>query len=383
MSDMKSIGFVLKQHIKSYVQNHMLPKVYKKAVARTKVDKNKVIFAEMHSNTLPNSMMAVYDELKASGKDITLYVRDIKDMSWPESISFMKSFMKDYAAAGYVYICSYFLPVSSCKKRDETKVIQLWHSGGLLKKMGYDTLDDIPKAYKGNVTANYDLVTVSAPICVNYWKKALHLPAGITKPLGLPRTDIYFDKKWQAKCKARFEKIYPEAKGKRVVLYAPSFSGNAASPKAPGLEMGLVKEFAKLDDVYLIVRPHPLMRSVYPKYFDKRYKEISTDKLLPAIDVLVTDYSSILFDYSVYKKPFVMFCPDIKEYERSRGFYADPRSFPAPFVTKKDELLKCIEDKKYLEKCTDEELEKFYQIYMGSCDGKATKRLIREVERMK
>ena len=383
MSDMKSIGFVLKQHIKSYVQNHMLPKVYKKAVAHTKVDKNKVIFAEMHSNTLPNSMMAVYDELKASGKDITLYVRDIKDMSWPESISFMKSFMKDYAAAGYVYICSYFLPVSSCKKRDETKVIQLWHSGGLLKKMGYDTLDDIPKAYKGNVTANYDLVTVSAPICVNYWKKALHLPAGITKPLGLPRTDIYFDKKWQAKCKVRFEKIYPEAKGKRVVLYAPSFSGNAASPKAPGLEMGLDKEFAKLDDVYLIVRPHPLMRSVYPKYFDKRYKEISTDKLLPAIDVLVTDYSSILFDYSVYKKPFVMFCPDIKEYERSRGFYADPRSFPAPFVTKKDELLKCIEDKEYLEKCTDEELEKFYQTYMGSCDGKATKRLIREVERMK
>ena len=364
MSDMKSIGFVLKQHIKSYVQNHMLPKVYKKAVAHTKVDKNKVIFAEMHSNTLPNSMMAVYDELKASGKDITLYVRDIKDMSWPESISFMKSFMKDYAAAGYVYICSYFLPVSSCKKRDETKVIQLWHSGGLLKKMGYDTLDDIPKAYKGNVTANYDLVTVSAPICVNYWKKALHLPAGITKPLGLPRTDIYFDKKWQAKCKARFEKIYPEAKGKRVVLYAPSFSGNAASPKAPGLEMGLDKEFAKLDDVYLIVRPHPLMRSVYPKYFDKRYKEISTDKLLPAIDVLVTDYSSILFDYSVYKKPFVMFCPDIKEYEKSRGFYADPRSFPAPFVTKKDELLKCIEDKGYLEKCTDEELEKFYQTYM-------------------
>ena len=210
---MKSISFVIKQHIKSYVQNRMLPRVYKKAALSTKVDKNKVIFAEMHSNTLPSSMMAVYDALKASGKDITLYVRDVKDMSWPETFRFMKAFMKDYAAAGYVYICSYFLPVSSCKKREETKVIQLWHSGGLLKKMGYDTLDDIPKSYKGNVTANYDLVTVSAPVCVNYWKKALRLPAGITKPLGLPRTDIYFDKKWTDKCRARFEKIYPEAKG--------------------------------------------------------------------------------------------------------------------------------------------------------------------------
>ena len=340
---MKSISFVIKQHIKSYVQNRMLPRVYKKATLSTKVDKNKVIFAEMHSNTLPSSMMAVYDALKASGKDITLYVRDIKDMSWPETFRFMKAFMKDYAAAGYVYICSYFLPVSSCKKREETKVIQLWHSGGLLKKMGYDTLDDIPKSYKGNVTANYDLVTVSAPVCVNYWKKALRLPAGITKPLGLPRTDIYFDKKWTDKCRARFEKIYPEAKGKRVVLYAPSFSGNAASPKAPGLDMGLEKAFANLNDVFLIVRPHPLMRRVYPQYFDKRYKAISTDRLLPVTDLLITDYSSNLLDYSILRKPFIKFCPDIEEYEKNRGFYADPRSFPAPFITKKDELIKCVE----------------------------------------
>jgi len=291
--------------------------------------------------------------------------------------------MKEYAGAGYVFICSYFLPVSSCKKNPDTKVIQLWHSGGLLKKMGYDTLDDIPKAYKGNVTANYDLVTVSAPICVNYWKKALRLSAGITKPLGLPRTDIYFDKKWQAKCRARFEKIYPEAKGKRVVLYAPSFSGNAASPQSLGLNMGIEKAFQRLNDVYLIVRPHPLMKNIYPKYFDRKYMEISTDKLLPVIDVLVTDYSSILFDYSIYKKPFVMFCPDIEDYERTRGFYADPRSFPAPFVTKKEELVKCIEYKLYLDKCTDEALYDFYQTYMGCCDGRSTKRLINEVERLR
>ncbi len=380
---MKSISFVIKQHIKSYVQNRMLPRVYKKAALSTKVDKNKVIFAEMHSNTLPNSMMAVYDALKASGKDITLYVRDIKDMSWPETFRFMKAFMKDYAAAGYVYICSYFLPVSSCKKREETKVIQLWHSGGLLKKMGYDTLDDIPKSYKGNATANYDLVTVSAPVCVNYWKKALRLPAGITKPLGLPRTDIYFDKKWTDKCRARFEKIYPEAKGKRVVLYAPSFSGNAATPKAPGLDMGLEKAFANLNDVFLIVRPHPLMRRVYPQYFDKRYKAISTDRLLPVTDLLITDYSSILFDYSIFRKPFIMFCPDIEEYEKNRGFYADPRSFPAPFITKKDELIKCVEYKLYLDKCKDEDLYNFYQEYMGCCDGKSTMRLLKEVERLK
>ena len=86
--------------------------------------------------------------------------------------------MKEYAAAGYVYICSYFLPVSSCKKRKETKVIQLWHSGGLLKKMGYDTKDDIPRDYKGDVTANYDLYyfpTISWSYRRNTWHH-VHYP---------------------------------------------------------------------------------------------------------------------------------------------------------------------------------------------------------------
>ena len=67
-----------------------------------------------------------------------------------------KNFMQVYAQAEYVFINSYFLPVSSCRKRKETTVVQLWHSGGLMKKMGYDTTEDIPKYYKGNPTANYD-----------------------------------------------------------------------------------------------------------------------------------------------------------------------------------------------------------------------------------
>jgi CDP-ribitol ribitolphosphotransferase len=284
--------------------------------------------------------------------------------------------MREYAAAGYVYICSYFLPVSSCVKRPETKVIQLWHSGGLLKKMGHDTTDDIPEYYKGNVTANYDLVTVSAPVCVPVWESALKLPEGITKPLGLPRTDIYYNEKWNSKCRDAFYKLYPDAEGKRIALYAPSFSGNAADPKCAGLDMNIQTVFEELDDWYLIVRPHPHMKKKYPEYFDERTNKLSTEKLLPVADLLITDYSSILFDYSIYRKPFVLFCPDIDEYIRDRGFYADPYSFPCELTKTKDELLKAvinIKDNK-------NELEEFFQKYMSACDGHATRRIIQVAE---
>ena len=71
----------------------------------------------------------------------------------------MFEFMKLYAVSQTVVICDNFLPVASCRKRKGTKVIQLWHAGGALKKFGYDTADDIPAYYKGNVMANLPLVT--------------------------------------------------------------------------------------------------------------------------------------------------------------------------------------------------------------------------------
>ena len=184
------ILFRLKQNIKMYIQNVYLPQIYRKEISRTRVNPDKIILADMHSDSIPFSMKEIYNSLVSKGKKPTIYCRDTQKMSPFETMKFMKEFMREYAAAGYVYICSYFLPVSSCDKRPETKVIQLWHSGGLMKKMGYDTKDDIPKFYKGTVTKNYDLVTVSAPVCVPVWESALKLPAGVTKPLGLARTDI-------------------------------------------------------------------------------------------------------------------------------------------------------------------------------------------------
>ena len=380
-----SIGFRLKQYIKSYIQNKYLPSVYKKAVRKNKVDKDLIIMADMHSNGIPYSMKAVYKELVNRGKQPVVYCRDIKDMSMLESLKFMTNFMKDYSAAGYVYICSYFLPVSSCEKRTETKVIQLWHSGGLMKKMGYDTKDDIPKDYKGNVTANYDLVTVSAPVCVPIWQQALGLPEGITKSLGLARTDILFNKKWQQKCKDTFYELYPDAKGKKIVLYAPTFSGNAAYPKCPGLDMGLEEKFKELKDYYLIIRPHPHMKRQYPQYFDERAKKLPTERLLPVADIMLTDYSSTLFDYSIYQKPFILFCPDLDEYIEERGLYVDIDSFPAPVCRTADEVVKAIKEDDRVSSESEEykkELQEFYQKYMGSCDGKAVARILEAAEKL-
>ncbi len=366
------VSFRIKQYGKMFIQNVYLPAVYNYAVRRTSVDNELVVFADAHNEKLPESMQLAYSEIKKRGYKIKTVSSDFSKMSYMGQLRFMTRFMKIYARSSYVFISSYFLPVSSCRKREETKVIQLWHSGGLLKKMGYDAEDDFPKYYHGKITANYDHVTVSAPACVKYWERAWRMQHGIVFADGISRTDIYFDESWNNEARIKFEKIHPDAVGKKICVYAPSFSGNASNPRCMGMESGIVEAAGKLsDDWYFCFSLHPHLKDKYMRYSEK----MTTSELLPVADLLITDYSSVLFDYSIYKKPFLLFCPDYDDYKKKRGFYKDPADFPAPLIKSSSELVSVIRNEKW--KDFKDKYEEFYRTYMGRCDGKATSRILR------
>ena len=233
--------------------------------------------------------------------------------------------------------------------------------------MGYDTADDIPEYYKGDVTKNYDLVTVSAPVCEPIWEQALRLSPGTAVSTGIARTDTLMDRRWQERCREKFFKEHNEALGRKVALYAPSFSGNAADPQCSAMSTGQDKVLYELgDDWYTIVMPHPLMRT--------GKDSVNTMELLPVVDLLITDYSSIVFDYAVYRKPFVLYCPDIEQFRTERGFYKDPESFPCRLITEPEELKECILSSDY--DIDPKEYDAFWKEYMGSCDGHSAERIV-------
>ena len=94
-------------------------------------------------------------------------------------------------------------------------------------------------------------------------------------------------------------------------------------------------------------------------------------------DVLITDYSSVMFDYLLYKKPLVLFSPDLAEYEAKRGFYLDYRSMPFPVVEDGGALAGAIEGSAAYAEAHRTEQEVFCQTYTGACDGKATERILK------
>lgn len=369
--------FYIKQVLKMAMQQIYLPLLYKRYAGKP-VEKGLVIFADAHHEDLPFSMRKMYETLQGDPeyKNET-WVTDFGKMGYGSLLKWLKQFMKRYAVAEYAFICDNFLPVSACEKRPETKVVQLWHSGGLLKKSGYDTTEDIPKMYKGDsVYKNYDLLTVSAPCCVPVFTKTMRLASGVVQATGISRSDYYYDEAWNQANREEFYRKYPEAKGKKVILWAPTFRGNAAMPTLCGMEeiQRVMKETE--DRYYWVIKLHPHLE-------EKGMKsncELPSEKIFAVADLLVTDYSSILFDYMAYKKPFLFFAPDFDSFDHARGFYVPYDSFPCKVVTDGAELPAAIEYE--LSERDPAEIEKCFAYHMSMCDGKATERILKTIKQI-
>ena len=366
--------FWLKQQVKMLLQNVLLPLVYRR-YARRPVKKGSILFADAHHDEIPFSMRRVYEAVLADPEkrdQVQCFICDYGKLSFLSLALYLIRFMKAYATAQTVFICDYYLPAASCRKRPETRLVQLWHSCGLMKKIAYDAAEDIPRGYRGDMYGNYSLLTVSSEVCVPVHEKALRLPAGRVRALGVSRTDYYFDEKWKADCRERFYAACPEARGKLIALWAPTFRGNAAHPQLAGLEE--IEQAQQLlgGDWYLIRKVHP--------HLDSREKRsncsLPTEELLDVADVLITDYSSVLFDYLIFEKPAVLFAPDLSDYEKNRGFYIEYRSLPFPIVGDAAALADAVRSSLDLKEEEKRRIRSLRDLYCGACDGHATGRIL-------
>ncbi len=363
------------------VQNIILPLVYFFSKAR-KIQKGLVIFADAHNDECPASMKCISDRFKSDNDfSVIEFYYDFNKCRSIRSFIYSIQFMRIYAKAELVFICNNFLPVSACTKRKGTLVIQLWHACGAFKKFGYDTAGDIPKYYKGNVYKNYDLVTVSSDECVKHFASAMRLDESVFKELGVSRTDIYFDENFIGKSKERFYNKNPNAKGKKVALWAPTFRGNPSEPYLEGNNAveKLADELSKSGEWYFVTKLHPHIKKPVAASTES---DIPTEMLFAVADLLITDYSSVIYEYALFKKPILIFAPDLEKYKAQRGFYIEINNLPADIITDAECLTKENIDKA-VSQFDESKVQSFIERYMYACDGNSTDRIVEYVKETK
>ena len=371
---------------KHYRYKVYFPKVYS-SYCTEPVQENKVLFLEMRFTKLSNSFELIYKALEESGEyDLKCSYVQFNFIRGREFTQRVNEMLKELATAKYVFVDDASLILSSIPLRKETVAINLWHACGAFRKFGRSTaelkfgssaatLDKYPNY--GNLTH----VTVSSPEVIWAYEEAMHLPKGIVKATGVSRTDQFYDKEFVESRKQKLYEIMPEAKGKKVILYAPTFRGHVATASSPD-RIDFERFCRELGNEYVIVcKHHPFVKNppIIPEelqHFARDLtKYLSIEDLLCCADICISDYSSLVFEYSLFEKPMIFYAYDYDNYCDWRGFYYDYSEFtPGPVVQTEDELLNSIKN-------IDTQFDKqkvidFKEKFMGSCDGHATERII-------
>lgn len=337
---------------------------------------NRITFITLESDKLENDFFMLSKELEKRGCYELKY----------HLVKFEKTIMGNLK---YLIACIYQLfLINSSKvvlldfnnyvvsnfKRKDVKIIQIWHASGAIKKFG----NMIQRDYE---IKNYDFVICNAKIFKPIFSKAFGIPEGNVINTGIPRTDILFD---TAVMKQNQEEIlgkYPSIKGKKVVLYAPTFRGRLMEGlKSVSLNIDeLMQELP--EDYVLIYKMHPLINNLGVYRSDRvicaNHEELY--KLFSVADCLISDYSALIFDFSVLERPIYFYAPDYREYKKNPGFCIDYlNEMPVKVCYNQEELVEQIINSNY----NIDALKCFREKYFEHYDGESCKRVVDLIEKI-
>lgn len=281
------------------------------------------------------------------------------------------------ATSSHIFLNDNFLPLGYMKLSDETKVVQLWHGMGSFKKFGGSSEKD-PAVLKEleAATQNTDHILASSKNIRDNYAEAFIAPKEKVICIGCPQVDYFFRKHDIAAWKEELSEQYPEMKGKKLVLYAPTFRGEEEHDKKL-LEAFDFDAFQKKlgEDYFLMVRLHPQIQSAkVPETVANMTDYPNVRKLLCMTDILIADYSSIAVEYSLLNRPIILYAFDKDWYlSKDRGFYFDyEKTAPGPIVENMQDLIDCMKNEQWDLK----KVESFAHLHNDYFDDKSAERVV-------
>lgn len=299
---------------------------------------------------------------------------------------------KYLATSKYVLLDDYTTSTALIRVRKGQELVQLWHSSGAFKKFAHSRGGeggDIKRIHPGY--KRYTKTTVSSDFVRPCFAEAFSIPVERVLATGIPRTDIFFDPDYKARKREEFFAAYPDIRGKKVILFAPTYRGTKVEDADYDFDrFDLAKAREDLGDEYVILfKWHPALYnnirfgkrkaydlSRYPGFAYDVSENREINDLLFVTDVLITDYSSLIFDYALLDKPIVYFPYDLTDYENGRGMYFSFDNYIYGTVAlNTDEIVDAVRAE-YMDPARREE---FIRKFVEANDGHATERAVKAI----
>ncbi|MCI9565022.1 MAG: hypothetical protein HFG30_03315 [Eubacterium sp.] len=402
--------YTFKRNAKKIIQNFKMPEkdIEKKqyySYLAIPIQKNYVFYEAFSGLGILDNPRAVFLQLLEDNSfenfthiwsiaDMDMAKDNLKEFENLPNVKFVKRESEEY----YRYLASSKYLVSNSTfgyfftKRPEQIYINTWH-GVPTKYMGYDhTVERVENARgpaRNFLAADY-IVSANKFMTEVMYRNSYKLDGlfqGKILETGHPRSDLLIN--------ADSEKVYTKLRNvglktdKKIILYAPTWKGtlyNQLEYDVTEFKETIKKFSDNIDqtEYRIYLRVHYFLYKILAD--DPELKEIlvpftiDTNELLSVVDILISDYSSIFFDFLITKRPMIFYVPDLKEYESGRGLYVPTDTLPGLVSCSLDEVASsldviCKNREEYLEF-----YEPMWQEMASWCiyndDGLSTKRLV-------
>jgi len=286
---------------------------------------------------------------------------------------------KKLASSKYVFLNDNFFPLAFMNFKPEARVVQLWHAPGASKKFG-GTVDIESRDILQKISKNTDCLIVTSDKIKKHYSEAFQMPESKIKALGLPRMDYYFEDHDIDKLRTEFSRRYNVSPDKKIILYAPTFRDEEKYNNVFNY-LDLEKFNEALSDEYVLaLRLHPKIKNFYSDDISSKGKYVdvsdfeSEQELMLLSDMLITDYSSIMIEYTILNRPIVFFTYDLDSYlANERGFYYDfETTVPGPIVRTSSELIDVIRNGEF----DKGRISEFVKTQFDEIDGQSSKRVV-------
>lgn len=264
----------------------------------------------------------------------------------------------------------------------KTKLIQVWHAGVGFKSVGYARFGfSGPEPYS-SCHRKYDYAIVGSKGVIPVYSEVFGIDKERILPYGLPRLDDFLDREKIDFTIKNVHDKYPILNGKKVILFAPTFRGKGqkeAYYPFDKIDLEKTYDMCNKNNYIFIFKMHPFIKSKIeiPEKFSDRIIDLSTysniNDLLYLTDILITDYSSTIYDFSMLNRPILFYTFDLEKYEIINKVHRPIKEYaPGKICKTYDELINAINNKDF----EMNKLQKYVEENFDEHDKKATDMII-------
>ncbi len=314
-------------------------------------DGSNILFASEARPNMQGNLKAVHDRMLERGLDSEFKFGYSFRTGRTSSRQSAFALAWEMGKANTILIDDYFAILKDLGNRDEQKIIQLWHAGSGFKSVGYSRFGQYGSPNLRNAHRLYSYAICGSQHLRDVYSEAFGIEREAVIATGLPRIDGFLREGRAEEVLGDFEGQFPDSQGKRKILFAPTFRGRGSGDAHYDYEQIDFRELydACGSDTVILFRQHHFVPdpAPIPSEFADRLIDVAsypdTNDLMLISDVLITDYSSVIYEYALLERPMLFFAYDLDTYSATRGMHKDYReAAPGNIATTFDQLVELI-----------------------------------------